>query len=88
MKALFYRTFYVNMDFSFFAFLGPPFYYVSSPFPGCICQRLWRVCLCCSLFQRDYRDQWDDLAATLPLPTWMVVAEKFLLAAACTVVYP
>ena len=40
------------------------------------------------LFQRDYRDQWDDLAATLPLPTWMVVAEKFLLAAACTVVYP
>ena len=87
MKALFYRTFYVNMDFSFFAFLGPLLLCVV-PIPWLYLPEVVAGLPLLLLFQRDYRDQWDDLAATLPLPTWMVVAEKFLLAAACTVVYP
>ena len=87
MKALFYRTFYVNMDFSFFAFLGPIFLCVI-PIPWLYFPEIVAGLPLLILFQRDDKDRWGDLVATLPLPHWMVVAEKFLLAVACTVVYP
>ena len=69
MKALFYRTFYVNMDFSFFAFLGPlllcvvPLPWLTSIFLPVLMGSLPML----FLLQRDQKDRWYDLAPMLPL---------------------
>ena len=85
MKALFYRTFYVNMDFSFFAFLGPlllcvvPLPWLTSIFLPVLMGSLPML----FLLQRDQKDRWYDLAPMLPLSPRDLVKENYFLAGIC-----
>ena len=90
MKALFYRTFYVNQGSTLPAFLAvlllcvlPIPWLTSIFFPV-----LWGSLPMLFLFQRDRRDRWHDLASMLPISPRDVVKEKYLLAGLCALGYP
>lgn len=90
MKALFYRTFYVNQGSTLPAFLIIllfcilPLPWLTSIFLPVLMGSLPML----FLLQRDQKDRWYDLAPMLPLSPWELVKEKYFLAGICALCYP